>query len=80
MSTEPMRLQRYLARAGVASRRQAEVLITDGKVKVNGKPATLGMSVVPGKDRVTVGRNVITLAVKAVDRLPQADRGGHHRR
>ncbi len=64
MSTEPMRLQRYLARAGVASRRQAEVLITDGKVKVNGKTASLGSSVTPGKDRVSVGRTVITLAVK----------------
>lgn len=58
----PMRLQRFLARAGVASRRQAETLITEGKVRVNGKEATLGMSVTPGTDRVTLGRQVITLA------------------
>ncbi|MDR1073240.1 MAG: rRNA pseudouridine synthase [Treponema sp.] len=32
----PIRLQAYLARAGVASRRSAEKLITDGRVSVNG--------------------------------------------
>ncbi|HEY4322243.1 MAG TPA: pseudouridine synthase [Gemmatimonadales bacterium] len=57
-----MRLQRFLARAGVASRRQAEELITSGKVKVDGKPAELGMSVDPAKSRVTMGRKVIKLA------------------
>ncbi|PKL93062.1 MAG: rRNA pseudouridine synthase, partial [Gemmatimonadetes bacterium HGW-Gemmatimonadetes-1] len=50
-----MRLQRYLARAGVASRRQAEELISAGRVKVNGKVATLGSSVEPGVDRVAIG-------------------------
>ena len=54
-----MRLQRFLAKAGVASRRQAETLIKDGKVKVDGKPATLGMSVDPETARVTVGRKVV---------------------
>jgi 23S rRNA pseudouridine2605 synthase len=49
-----MRLQRALARAGVASRRAAEALITEGRVLVNGEPATLGMSVTPGRDAVTV--------------------------
>lgn len=56
---EKLRLQRYLAMAGIASRRQAEELIRDGSVKVNGKPAELGMSVDPQADRVTVeGRRV----------------------
>lgn len=59
-----MRLQRYLARAGVASRRQAEELISAGRVKVNGKVATLGSSVEPGVDRVAMGKQVITLAQK----------------
>jgi 23S rRNA pseudouridine2605 synthase len=58
---QPMRLQRFLARAGVASRRQAEELIKAGKVRVDGKPAELGMSVEPGKSRVMVGRKVIQL-------------------
>lgn len=57
-----MRLQRFLARAGVASRRQAEELITSGMVKVNGKVAELGSSVDSATARVTVGRKVIKLA------------------
>lgn len=49
-----MRLQRALARAGVASRRAAEVMIVAGRVKVNGTVATIGQSVTPGKDKITV--------------------------
>jgi 23S rRNA pseudouridine2605 synthase len=54
-----MRLQQYLAQAGVASRRAAERLITEGKVRVNGVAvATLGTQVNP-RDRVEVeGRQV----------------------
>ncbi|MEA3245167.1 MAG: S4 domain-containing protein, partial [Gemmatimonadota bacterium] len=52
--TESMRLQRALARAGVASRRAAETLITAGRVRVNGAVATLGQSVRPGVDAITV--------------------------
>jgi 23S rRNA pseudouridine2605 synthase len=50
-----MRLQRALARAGVASRRAAERLIEDGRVRVDGKVATLGMKVDPDRQRITVG-------------------------
>jgi 23S rRNA pseudouridine2605 synthase len=55
-----MRLQQFLAQAGVASRRAAERLITDGKVKVNGAAvAALGTQVDPRTDRVEVeGRRV----------------------
>jgi len=49
-----MRLQRALARAGVTSRRKAEELITAGRVRVDGVVATLGMSVDPTRERVTV--------------------------
>lgn len=50
-----MRLQRFLAQAGVAARRKAETLITDGRVKVNGKKVTtLGTKVDPERDRVSV--------------------------
>ena len=50
-----MRLQRYLARAGVASRRGSEKLMTAGRVCVNGEVVTeLGSKVVPGRDVVTV--------------------------
>ena len=40
-----LRLQKYLAEAGIASRRASEELITSGRVQVNGAIATLGMSV-----------------------------------
>lgn len=54
-----MRLQRALARAGVASRRAAEELIRAGQVKVDGAVATLGSSVDPTTQKITVrGRRV----------------------
>lgn len=54
-SMEPMRLQKYLARSGVASRRASEQLIASGRVCVNGEVVTeLGSKVLPGTDRVTV--------------------------
>lgn len=49
-----MRLQRYLAQCGVASRRASEVLIRDGRVSVNGTIASIGCSVDPDKDDVRV--------------------------
>lgn len=56
---ESLRLQAYLARAGVASRRASEELIRAGRVRVNGRLAELGMSVTPRGDRVEVdGREV----------------------
>ena len=54
-SPEPIRLQKYLADAGICSRRAAEALIAQGQVWVNGKAATLGQKVVPGVDRITTG-------------------------
>lgn len=55
-----MRLQRFLARAGVASRRGSEDLITAGRVSVNGAVVTeLGTKVTLGVDEVAVdGRTV----------------------
>jgi 23S rRNA pseudouridine2605 synthase len=49
-----MRLQRALARAGVASRRAAENLIVAGRVTVNGAVATLGQSVDVEADDIRV--------------------------
>src|SRR3984885_7115057 len=61
--TEPVRLQRYLAAAGVAARRKAEQLITAGRVKVNGKIVTvLGTKIDPDNDSITVdGEAVVAL-------------------
>src|SRR3954462_8224281 len=56
-----MRLQRALARAGGASRRAAEKLIEDGRVRVDGQPATLGMKVDPERQRITVGNKTVKL-------------------
>jgi len=55
-----VRLQRYLAQAGVASRRRSEDLIAAGLVAVNGSVVTRpGSTVDPGRDRITVrGRSV----------------------
>ena len=56
---ETMRIQRALARAGVASRRRAEELIAAGRVTVNGEVAHVGQSVDPAADQITVdGRPV----------------------
>jgi 23S rRNA pseudouridine2605 synthase len=56
-----VRLQKFLAQAGLASRRRSEDLIAAGSVKVNGVVVkTLGSSINPGKDRVEVeGRRVL---------------------
>ncbi|MGI6755436.1 MAG: pseudouridine synthase [Atopobiaceae bacterium] len=51
----PMRLQKFLARAGAASRRGSENLMSAGRVRVNGVVVTeLGSKVDPAKDHVTV--------------------------
>ena len=50
---DKMRLQKYLAEAGIASRRKSEELIIQGKVSVNGKVVTeLGTQVIPNVDIV----------------------------
>ena len=59
----PMRLQRFLARAGVASRRGSENLMTAGRVCVNGVVVSeLGSKVDPLVDVVTVDGRQVSLA------------------
>ena len=50
----PERLNRFLARRGVASRRGADVLIGSGRVTVNGEVSALGVVVDPAVDQVCV--------------------------
>lgn len=60
MADNQIRLQKFLSECGVASRRKAEDLIASGKVKVNGRVATIGDKINPKKDSVTVfGKKVI---------------------
>ena len=58
-----LRLQAFLARAGVASRRKAEDLIREGRVRVNGKVAVLGQKVGP-EDLVEVDGKRVELPQK----------------
>lgn len=60
-----VRLQKYLADAGIASRRASERIITEGRVSVNGKTVTeLGSRVDPNADRITVDGQAVKLKKK----------------
>ena len=63
---EEMRLQKFLAEAGIASRRKCEELISNGKVKVNGVTAKLGQKVNPKKDVICLDEKKIELIEKKV--------------
>ena len=55
------RIQKIIAQAGIASRREAERLILDGKVTLNGKVVTeLGTKADPDKDYIKVNGKLIT--------------------
>jgi len=84
--TESIRLQKYIADAGVCSRRAAEALIAQGEVWVNGAKAGLGQKITPGVDKVTVsGKSVraaaqpkITLAMNKPRGLVCTNEDPHH--
>lgn len=60
MTDGKVRLQKYLADCGVASRRKSEELIEQGVVRVNGQVASIGDKISPKKDTVTVrGKKII---------------------
>ena len=63
-SSEPLRLQKFIAESGVCSRRAAEVLIAQGDVWVNGKAAVAGQKVTPGVDKVVVSGKVVRSAAQ----------------
>lgn len=60
MKDNKVRLQKFMADSGVASRRKSEELIEQGRVKVNGRVAVIGDKVDPIRDKVTVrGKTII---------------------
>jgi 23S rRNA pseudouridine2605 synthase len=62
----PMRIQRALARAGVASRRMSEEIIGAGRVSVNGQVAQIGQVVEPERDTILVdGKPIAAPAAEA---------------
>lgn len=58
------RLQKVIAASGVASRRKAEELIVEGKVKVNGQTITELGTKVSDKDRIEVNGEILTKELK----------------
>lgn len=62
---EEVRLQKFLAEAGIASRRKCEELIQSGKVMVNGKVVeTLGTKINPKEDKVTYNGKIVENSLK----------------
>ena len=59
-----MRINKYLATCGVASRRAADKLIEDGVVKINGKICNAGDDVNVGEDSVSVNGRIVNLVKK----------------
>ena len=60
-----VRLNKYLASQGIASRREADRLISDGLISVNGKIVKdMGVKVDPEKDEVTVSDKVVEMREK----------------
>lgn len=59
------RLQKLIAESGLCSRRKAEALISEGRVRVNGKVARLGDSADPDADKITADGKAISAEAKA---------------
>ena len=57
-----IRLQKYLADCGVASRRRAETFIAAGKITINGKVAEIGDKIIAGVDEVRLNDEIVAMA------------------
>ena len=61
---EKIRIQKIMSDSGVCSRRKAEEYISEGRVKVNGRPCKLGDKALAGKDIITLDGEKIYVAKK----------------
>ena len=61
------RIQKVLAQAGIASRREIERMIEDGLIKVNGKKAKTGQKIT-GKESIMIGKRTIHLDRRQIDK------------
>ncbi|AKL95408.1 ribosomal large subunit pseudouridine synthase B [Clostridium aceticum] len=62
-----MRLQKFLASSGIASRRKSEDFIKEGIVKVNGEVITeMGYKVDPEKDEITIRDKIVNIKEKYI--------------
>ncbi len=78
---EKIRIQKIMSDSGVCSRRKAEEYISEGRVKVNGRPCKLGDKAFAGKDIITLDGEKIYVAKKKTALLyhaPQAKRICYH--
>ena len=69
------RLQKIIARAGLASRRRAEELIADGRVTLNGRRAGLGDAADAARDRIEVDGQPLQRAAPAIHLAVHKPRG-----
>ena len=69
------RLQKLIARGGLASRRGAEQLIADGRVRVNGTLASIGDSADPDADRIEVDGRPLAAAAAPIHLAVHKPRG-----
>ena len=58
------RLQKIISAAGIASRRASETMIAEGRVTVNGKVATVGMSADPDVDAILVDGTPVSISAR----------------
>lgn len=65
-AAEPQRLQKLLAAAGICSRRQAEALLRQGRVRCNGRIAALGDRALPGRDQIEVDGRPLHARAEAI--------------
>lgn len=63
METSKVRINKYLASRGVASRRAVDILLSDGRVLVNGQVAKLGEKINPDQDALIVDGNSIAAEI-----------------